>query len=511
MSITSRITDTNTTSPALKLALRSNQVAFLAAGFSIASWAPVIPFVQERFLLDENSLGLLLLVVGLGSLAASPLAGFLTSRLGCKKPIFGACLVWFICMILISFTSNMYVMLATLFVFGLVAVTLEVVSNINGALIEQRFNTAIMSGLHARYSLGGLAGSFGVTAILSFNLGLLVTILLTSASLLLLVLIRGQHLFDSCAATPLGFANEEKGCGDKSRDDKSGSSCLAKSCSNKSGKAKEFKEDGHCFKTDGSCSDKPETSKKLEEDGDLIKDETLRDKKEKKDGALVNDDSLRLKKEEKDAQSFKDGALEQSTKANVGHNHGSMWQSRYVLHPAILMVSYMLFVLYLTEGAMLDWSAVFLVSERGMSLDQSGLGYAAFALAMTICRFLGDYAVGLIGRKRIIVLGTLLICLGFSLSCFSDSVGSSILCFVIIGVGSSNVIPQLVSYVAKVKDVPMHISVTLVNSLGFTGVLLGPAIIGFIAAHITLPYAFLSLGVLVLSVTALSVVLLRRR
>ena len=63
--------------------IRSNRMGFLAAGFAIAAWAPIIPFIKDRFALDEHGLGLLLLCVGAGSLFSSPLSGLLTSRFGC--------------------------------------------------------------------------------------------------------------------------------------------------------------------------------------------------------------------------------------------------------------------------------------------------------------------------------------------------------------------------------------------------------------------------------------------
>ena len=181
-----------------------------------------------------------------------------------------------------------------------------------------------------------------------------------------------------------------------------------------------------------------------------------------------------------------------------------MLQKRYLLHPTILMVSFMLFVLYLTEGAMLDWSGVFLYEERGVSLEMAGYGYAVFAIMMTTFRFLGDRLVLRMGKRRVIVIGTLIICAGFCCSALVDHLYANLLCFALIGIGSSNVIPQLVSYVAKVNDVPMHIAVTLVNSFGFTGVLIGPALIGFVAHLITLPGAFIMLGIIVLTVTFLS-------
>ena len=62
--------------------LNSNRCAFLAAGFAVAAWAPMIPFVKDRFDLDEHTLGLLLLCVGIGSIISLPVTGFLAGRFG---------------------------------------------------------------------------------------------------------------------------------------------------------------------------------------------------------------------------------------------------------------------------------------------------------------------------------------------------------------------------------------------------------------------------------------------
>lgn len=402
-----------TTPPAIEAAqfrswLRSNRMGFLAAGFAIAAWAPIIPFVKERFLLDEHGLGLLLLCVGTGSLFSSPLSGFLTSRFGCKIPIFGAAIVWALCIALISVVTNLHLMALILFVFGMAAVILEVVSNINGARIEQVSGKTVMSGLHALYSLGGLLGSFGVTFILGAGAGVVLSASMAALFMLIAVLVGGKHLFNRA---------------------------------------------------------------QLEEPEQIAPTYTQATK---------------------------------SASAPAPAPSGRILQKRYVLHPTVLLVSFMLFVLYLTEGAMLDWSGVFLFEVRHVDLEMAGYGYAAFAIMMTTFRFLGDHIVLRMGRRRVIVLGTILICAGFCISAFVDHVYSNLLCFALIGIGSSNVIPQLVSYVAKCQDVPMHIAVTLVNSFGFTGVLIGPALIGFVAHLIGLQNTFVVLGVFVLTVTFLS-------
>ena len=62
-------------------------------------------------------------------------------------------------------------------------------------------------------------------------------------------------------------------------------------------------------------------------------------------------------------------------------------------HGIVLFIGALCFILFLTEGALLDWSAVFLTSVRGMNASQAGLGYAAFALTMTIGRLTGDRVV----------------------------------------------------------------------------------------------------------------------
>lgn len=454
--------------------IRSNRMGFLAAGFAIAAWAPIIPFIKDRFALDEHGLGLLLLCVGAGSLFSSPLSGFLTSRFGCKIPIFGATITWAICIALISVINNIYLMALVLFIFGMAAVILEVVSNINGAMIEQLTGKTVMSGLHALYSLGGLTGSFGVTFILGAQAGLVVAASCAAIFMLTAVLLGGRNLFNHAQLSA---------------------------------------EEHMPTHTEANASSSPEETTATNVEVSKVATDKLTNSNNDTEGHAVDStgDSAGAERiaELKQTSEFKE--LKQQAhqlKKAVAHAQKEvpekMLQKRYLLHHTILMVSFMLFVLYLTEGAMLDWSGVFLYEERGVSLEMAGYGYAVFAIMMTTFRFLGDRLVLRMGKRRVIVIGTLIICAGFCCSALVDHLYANLMCFALIGIGSSNVIPQLVSYVAKVNDVPMHIAVTLVNSFGFTGVLIGPALIGFVAHLITLPGAFIMLGIIVLTVTFLS-------
>ena len=158
---------------------------------------------------------------------------------------------------------------------------------------------------------------------------------------------------------------------------------------------------------------------------------------------------------------------------------------------------------------MLDWSGVFLRLERGLSLEHVGYGFATFSIFMTIFRLTGDKIVATLGRGRVIVVGTLLIVSGFVLAVVIPHYLAAFAGFALIGIGASNVVPQLVSITARIKEVPPHISVTIVNAIGFSGILIGPAFIGFLANAITLPYTYLVQALGVMFVTIMTIILMK--
>ena len=68
-----------------RLQQMSTRIAFFIAGLGIAAWAPLVPYAKARAGLDEGTLGLLLLCLGVGSILAMPLAGILATRFGCRN------------------------------------------------------------------------------------------------------------------------------------------------------------------------------------------------------------------------------------------------------------------------------------------------------------------------------------------------------------------------------------------------------------------------------------------
>ena len=76
-----------------------------------------------------------------------------------------------------------------------------------------------------------------------------------------------------------------------------------------------------------------------------------------------------------------------------------------VPHGMVLLLGVCCAVLFLAEGAVQDWSGVLLTTTRAVEESRAGVGYVAFASAMTVCRLVGDPIVRGLGPSRVVVLG----------------------------------------------------------------------------------------------------------
>lgn len=166
----------------------------------------------------------------------------------------------------------------------------------------------------------------------------------------------------------------------------------------------------------------------------------------------------------------------------------------------VLLIGAICFILFLAEGAVLDWSAVFLTDVRGMSPAHAGLGYAAFAATMTIGRLTGDRFVMRVGPRMTVIGGSLLAATGLALATIVPSWPVALAGYALVGAGCSNIVPVMFSLAGKQDEMPESIAVPAITTMGYAGVLLGPASIGFIANATGLSTALLLLAVLVASV-----------
>ncbi len=170
------------------------------------------------------------------------------------------------------------------------------------------------------------------------------------------------------------------------------------------------------------------------------------------------------------------------------------------LHTSVLFLGFMCFAVFLAEGAMLDWSAIFLRDVKGVDVDFSGAGYAAFSVAMATMRLLGDGIVARFNSKTVVVSGSLVAAFGVVMAIFSPWVAGTLVGFVFVGIGAANIVPLFFSEGGRLPGIPPTVSIPAITTIGYAGQLAGPALLGFIAYHFSLPTAFGFLAMLLLLV-----------
>lgn len=170
----------------------------------------------------------------------------------------------------------------------------------------------------------------------------------------------------------------------------------------------------------------------------------------------------------------------------------------------VLFLGVLCFIVFLVEGSMMDWSAVFLIEQHDMPSSRSGFGFASFSLAMTVGRLTGDAIVARAGRPAVVAGGGLLAAAGIALATLVPSWQVALLGYALVGVGCSNIVPVLFTAVGRQTRMPQAVAIPAITTLGYAGILAGPAGIGFIAHHSSLSIAFLVVAALMLVVAASS-------
>ncbi|MHC8300957.1 MFS transporter [Pseudomonas sp. ZS1P83] len=361
-----------------RLEQMSTRIAFFIAGLGIAAWAPLVPYAKARAGLDEGTLGLLLLCLGVGSILAMPMAGILATRFGCRRVVSAGVLLICAALPMLATVSTIPALIAALFMFGAGLGTVDSTVNLQAVIVERASGKTMMSGFHGLFSLGGIVGAAGVSALLGFGVSPLGATLVVIVMLLIALFKAAPHL--------LPYGSESSG------------------------------------------------------------------------------------------------------------------PAFAVPHGIVLFIGGMCFIVFLAEGAALDWSAVFLAQERGIDTAYAGLGYAAFALTMTVGRLTGDVIVRRLGATRVIVFGGLTAAAGLFVATFAPSWEAALVGYALLGVGCSNIVPVLYTAVGKQTVMPESIAVPAITTLGYAGILAGPALIGFIAHGSSLSFAFGLMAVLLVAV-----------
>ena len=347
---------------------------FFIGGFGTATWAPLVPLLRERLMVGDDVLGMLLLCIGVGSLLTMPLSGALAMRLGCRRVVMTASILFAAILLLVSCVDALSLAVPIVLIFGAVMGCIDVVVNIVAVLVEKGIGRRIMSGMHAFWSLGGFVGA-GLYGVWVGLLGLtpFQSTAIAAGLILLLTAVFGRHLI------PYGGGG----------------------------------------------------------------------------GALL--------------------ALPRGI---------------------IVFVGMTAFIAFLSEGAVMDWGGVYLTTVRGMDLALAGTGYSVFSAAMLTMRFLGDRVVQRIGTLLVAVGGALLAFGGILLVMFAPADVLLYVGFFAIGIGSANIVPVFFSLMGRQNVMPVSAAVSAVSTMGYLGILAGPAAIGFVSSLTTLQTAFAMLAAL---------------
>jgi Arabinose efflux permease len=309
-------------------------------------------------------------------------SGALAARIGCRRAVWAASLCIGLSLPLLAILGTGPALAAALLLFGAGIGVMDVVMNIQAIIVEKAAPRPLMSGFHGLFSIGGIAGAGGMSALLWAGAAPLEAVLAVDAVILGLLLIYGHHL--------LPYGSEEQG-------------------------------------------------------------------------------PLPL-----------------------------------IVLPrgVVLVIGALCFITFMTEGSILDWSAIFLTTTRGVAPSHSGLGYAAFALAMTIGRLSGDRIVRSAGGGAILAGGGLLAAAGLAVAVFIPSWIAALAAYGMVGLGASNIVPVLYSALGRQRIMAPNLAVAAVTTIGYLGILAGPALIGFTAHATSLSTAFLCVAALLLLVAA---------
>lgn len=378
----------NATLPARSGYITRNRTAvsllFLINGFTVGSWAPKIPEFAERLELSKFQLGLMILVLGIGSLTLMPIAGAQIARHGSRVVSLAMAVCLLPGLLALTLAPNVVTAAIAIFLFGGFMGAMDVAMNANAVAVEQSMRRAIMSSCHAFWSFGGLIGA-GLGGLLIANFGVFSHAVVATA----------------LAAITLAVA------------------------------------------WNMILADQPHPDTKKE-------------------------------------------------------------KTRLPMVPLPWLLGLVALFSMMPEGAVLDWGALYLREELGASVALSGFGFAAFSLTMAAMRFAGDLVRDRLGGVRTLRICTLFAIAGMLLAGFAPTPEIAILGFAFCGIGISNMVPIAFSAAGNIPHLKAGIGLSVVTTMGYSGMLVAPSAIGFVAEHVGFSVVFIALPALLLVVLALS-------
>jgi fucose permease len=168
------------------------------------------------------------------------------------------------------------------------------------------------------------------------------------------------------------------------------------------------------------------------------------------------------------------------------------------------LLGFMAFFSMVPEGAVLDWAAIYLQQELGSDVFRSGLAFAFFAGAMAVMRFAGDHVRNRFGAVQTLRISGFIGAAGLMGGALAPTDHLAIASFALAGLGVANMVPIMFSAAGNHPTVPSAIAISTVTMVGYCGILVAPASIGFLAEHAGFRPTYAGLALLLVVVALLA-------
>lgn len=185
----------------LRRGRRASGAMFLVNGFLMGSWAPQIPLLLPRHQIDETTLGLLILMLGVGAVGAMALTGGLIGRYGSRPVLRAFAMTAPLAFAAVVASPNLWLLTVALVVMGAMIGCMDVAMNANAVELERRFGRALMSASHGFWSLGGFIGG-GAGGWIITGIGVQGHALAASVAAMAVVMFAGPHLVEEAPHPP---------------------------------------------------------------------------------------------------------------------------------------------------------------------------------------------------------------------------------------------------------------------------------------------------------------------
>ncbi|WP_336623351.1 MFS transporter [Nocardia mangyaensis] len=427
--------------------LRSARVAVFSAftlnGFLLAMWVVHIPAITDRTGVSASTLGTFVLLLAGAALVGMRLAGPAADRIGSRTLVAIAATAVSVTVLGPGLATSPLALGIALVCFGFGNGALDVSMNTQAVHVERAYHRPIMSAFHAMFSAGGFAGALVGAAAQRAGCSPQLTLTCASIAGLLCTALLVPRLVDHHESTSRLEHHDEPTEGRALGDTTAASPVVP---------------------ADEATARRASSDEPPAPAGEPPAQPTA-------DAGAV--------KPTAHAAPAEDGAVEVAPSRT-----GSADRRRKVLSLGVIA-----FVLLLAEGVAADWSALQAREHLGASESDAALAFGAFSATMTIGRFLTDRVSQAFGPVAIVRYGSLLAATGFTVVIASPWLPLTLVGWAMCGLGIAGGVPQIFSTAGNLGGSTAATDMSRVFTIGYLGLLAGPAMIGWLTALIPLSAA----------------------